>query len=187
MSGTRANGVGALPESFLEQLRSHRGAGDAGKWQIGDAIETFHVEAAGRVTLRRLYRAAAVETERSIADVRMLHETARASDEQLRGEFDEPLVFAHFREVRYLGDRVLQVAYLKWCIESADDYGGRPAPASILRRKIQRERGTPAPPPTVAELFGRCLALVDKVLEVYETDAEKALAEQVRALLGRYG
>ena len=118
--------------------------------------------------------------------MRMLHETARASDEQLRGEFDEPLVFAHFREVRYLGDRVLQVAYLKWCIESADDYGGRPAPASILRRKIQRERGTPAPPPTVAELFGRCLALCDRVLESYEHDYEKAAAESVKAALGRW-
>lgn len=186
VAASRRAANGALPDDLLNKFRAYRGAGDDARWARGDLIEDASVEYAGKVTLRRLYRAAAVETELSIAEIRLEHETARAADERLRAEFEDALCWAHFREVRYVDDRARRQGYLRWAVESADDYNGRPAPAVILRKKIQRDNGQAPPPPSPADLFGRMLALADKVLEVCERDEERALAEQVKQLLARY-
>ena len=113
--------AGLLPDSVLDVFRNYRGAGDDSRFGLGDSIETAAVEFAGKVTQRQLYRAAAIETDLSTAEIRLLHETARATDESLRAEFLEPLTFQHFRVLRFLDDRAQRRGYLRWCVDSADD------------------------------------------------------------------
>ena len=154
-----------LPDSITDTFRQYRGSTDADYFGLGDAIDAAVVELAGKVTAKAIYKQAAIETEYSIAEVRMLHETARAADSKLRAEFDDALTHAHFRAVRYIDERAVQRGYLRWCLESADQFGGRPAPARKLAEKIQAERGPQKPPPSLSDWLDRARANLDKVYE----------------------
>lgn len=177
---------GLLPEAVLDKFRQHRGAGDSGRFTLGDDIESVAVEFAGRVTLTRLYREAAKQTGRATGTLRLYHETARACDEKLRAEFGDVLVYEHFREVRYLDDRAERKGYLAWCVDSAADFGGMPAPANKLAAKIKREKKIGPPPPTFAEHLGRARADVDRARDAAETDDQRGAADALLALLGRW-
>ncbi len=171
---------GLLPDAILDEFRQYRGAGDPNRWAIGDKLDDTAVEYAGKITLRQLYRAVALETELKVSTCRVLHETSRATAESLRAEFDV-LTFQHFRELRYLDDDKLRRSYLDWCVKSADEFGGRPAPAAVLARKVQRELGTEPPAPTGAELAERAAGLLRRALEV-ENTPERSRAKWRAAL-----
>lgn len=161
-----ANGNGheaVLPDSIADKFRQYRGSTDRDFFGLGDEVDAAIVELAGQVTARHIYQRAAIETEYSIAEVRLLHETARAADGKLRDEFGDVLTHAHFRAVRYLDDRALQRRYLCWAVESSDLFGGRPAPARKLAAKIQAERGIQKPEPTLGDLLDRARTNLDKV------------------------
>ena len=165
----RAQRSAVLPDSVLDRFRQFRGDGDDSRFSLGDEIETAAVEFAGKVTQRQLYKAAAIETDLSIAEIRLLHETARATDDSLRAEFLEPLTFQHFRVLRFLDDRAQRRGYLRWCVDSADDFGGRLAPAAVLARKVRRELGVEPPEPTAVELAERAAGLLRRALEIENT------------------
>lgn len=156
--------TGDLPESLLERLRSHYGETDTAFWAMGDDIDDAVVESAGKLTQKRVYAIAAKEMNLSTAEVRLLHETARETDESLRDEFTEILTHQHYREVRYLHDRAVKRKYLTWCVESADQWGGRVATAARLKKKIQAELGETKPDPTVGEILERAVAVLDRAL-----------------------
>ena len=162
-----------LPPAIADCFRQYRGAGDTGKWQLGDRIEEIYTELAGRVTLTALYKSAALETEQSRAEVRQLHETARAFDTSLRAEFDDVLCWAHYRVLRYIDDRARKQAYLAWCVESADAYGGRPAPASVLAKKVLHDLGLEPPAATFGELLARAVTAIERARDADDCPADK--------------
>lgn len=172
----------ALPEPILDTFRQHRGGSDHTQWRLGDAVADAIVEMAGKVTQRRIYQAAAIETDYSIAEIRMLHETARGTDQSLRDEFDSVLVHAHYRVLRFIDDRGKKRAYLRWCVESADQFNGRPAPAAVLAKKVQKEMGLEPPPPTVGEILERATAQLDRA---WDTDPAAVLRELSRYVDGK--
>jgi hypothetical protein len=157
--------AGSLPEKLLEKFRQHRGENDDAYWAMGDDIDEAVVESAGRLTQNAVYGIAVREMEVSRAEVRVLHETARATDEKLRDEFADILTHSHYRVLRYIEDRSVQRGYLRWCLESADAFGGRPAPASVLAKKVQKELGIEPPEPTVGEILERATAQLDRAFD----------------------
>lgn len=160
--------VKQLPESLLDSFRQFRGDTDRTYFGLGDAVDAAVVELAGRVSANRIYKAAALETEYSKSEIRLLHETARATPQSLRDEFDAyPLVHQHYRTVRYL-DPDKQRYYIRWAIESADAFGGRIAPASVLDKKIKKEMGIQPPEPTFLELVARALSAVERARDACE-------------------
>jgi hypothetical protein len=169
----------ALPPAMLDAFRQFRGASDANYFGLGDAVDAAVVELAGKSTQRRIYQAAAVESEYSIAEVRLLHETSRATPLSLRAEFEDVLCHQHFRTVRYL-DPEKQHFYLKWAIESADVFGGRPAPAAVLAKKVRKDMGLEPPAPTFAELLGRAVSALERARDACE-DARRH--DKLNALL----
>mgnify|MGYP006935511899 CR=1 FL=1 len=174
---------GQLPDAVLDKFRQRRGETDAHYWGLGDDVADAVVEFAGKITQQKIIKAAALETDLSNGEVRLLFETARAFDQSLRDEFAEVLTHQHYRVLRYLDDRAKQQAYLRWCLESADRYGGRPAPASILAKKVRRELGHEPPEPTFGELFERALTAVQNLRSAADTDVRHQKVSAVLALL----
>lgn len=174
---------GQLPDEFLNKLRQWRGHNDPTYWGLGDDVADAIVEMAGQFTQQKIFKAAAVETEYSIAEVRLLWETARAFDKQMRDEFGDVLTHQHFRVLRYVDDRAKQEGYLRWCLESADMYNGRPAPAAILAKKVRRELGHEPPPPTFGELYERAVRAVENLRDNADTEVRHQKVEAVLALL----
>ena len=58
---------------------------------------------------------------------------------------------------------------LRWCVPPAAAWGGRPAPAAVLARKVRRELGVEPPEPTAAELLERAAGLLRRALEIENT------------------
>lgn len=150
------------PETMMSDFRQFRGSGDATHWQLGDKIDEWVVEMAGKLSQARVYKAAALETEQSVGEIRKLHETARGTDAQLRAEFEDVLTSEHYRVLRYVDDRAKKLAYLKLCVESADDFNGRPMPAVILAKRVRKDSGLELPPPTFGDLIERAIAAVGR-------------------------
>ncbi len=174
---------GQLPDAVLDKFRQRRGETDAHYWGLGDDVADAVVEFAGKITQQKIIKAAALETDLSNGEVRLLFETARAFDQSLRDEFADILTHMHFRVLRYIDDRSQQKAYLTWCIESADAYGGRPAPAAVLARKVQKDRGIEPPAPTKAELIDRAVRAIERVRDISENEREHdALVRMVATL-----
>jgi hypothetical protein len=168
------------PDAMRDDFRQYRGDTDDYHWRLGDCIDNWVVEMAGKITQRRIYRDAAIETDLSISEIRVLHETARGTDAQLRDEFGDVLTHSHYRVLRYVDDRSVKHGYLAWCVESADAFGGRPAPAAVLARKVKKEMGLEPPEPTFGELLARAVSALERARDACE-DAKRH--DKLNALL----
>lgn len=176
---------GALPDELLDRFRQRRGANDPNYWGLGDDIADAVVELAGRGMQTKILKAAALETDLSRAEVRVLFETARACDKSLRDEFMDVLTHSHFRVIRYIDDLAKQQGYLQWCLESADAYGGRPAPAAVLAKKVQQDMGLEPPEPTKGELIERAIRAVEKLRAISEDEKEHDALDRMMTQLER--
>ncbi len=179
---TNGHAPDPLSPAIHDAFRAYRGGGDDSRFGLGDKLEEIHTELAGQVSLRQLYRAAALETDLSGAEVRLCHETARATDAQMRETFGDVLVFSHFRAVRYIDDRAKQQAYLQWCLESADLFDGRIAPASELVKRVAADNGHVKPAPTLAEALGRAVSAVERARDCADGSLYERLSEMAKEL-----
>lgn len=170
---------GDVPEVVHNRFRQRRGANDATYWGIGDDICEFVAEFPGHGMQAAILRAAALDTEYSLAECRKLFETARVFDQSLRDEYGDILTHQHFRVLRYVDDRAKRAAYLRLCVESADAYGGRPMPAAVLDKRVQKDLGHEPPKPTNAELLERAIRAVTN----YQAVADGKPHEQVTRAL----
>lgn len=176
--------AGSLPEKLLEKFRQHRGENDQSFWAMGDDIDEAVVESAGRLTQNAVYGVAVIEMEISRGEVRVLHETARSTDQALRNEFADVLTHSHYRILRYIDDRSKRRGYLRWCLESSDAFGGRPAPASVLAKKVQKEMGVEAPEPTVGELWEKAQTALQRVYDADPATLWRSLSAYVALRAG---
>lgn len=148
-----------LPPEALDELHALRGGDDAHQWAIGRKIEQLAVQYAGRIPLTRIWKDAAGAIECSRAQIRKCHETWQGTDDELRETFDV-LTFEHFyTAVLYCPDRDARAKALAWCLDTAPDFGGRPAPASVLKKKLKKE----PPEPTWTELQSRAVSALERL------------------------
>ena len=173
-----------LPEEMAADFRQFRGTHDDTYWQFGDRIDAWVVEMAGKLSQARIYRSAALETDQSSGEIRQLHETARSTDTQLREQFGDVLTHSHYRVLRYLDDRAKKLAYLSLCVESADDYGGRPMPASKLAIKLRQDSGLEPPTPTFGELLERAIRAIERAGDSLAAIGTETAHLKQEALLG---
>ncbi len=137
------NGHKLMDPGDLEEFHALRGATDGHQWLTGAQVERAAIKYAGQIPLARIWREAAGEIECSVSQVRKTHETWCGTDDDLRESFDV-LTFTHFYwAVLYCKDRAAIVRALSWCIESADLFGGRPAPAAKLAVKLRPAKDEP--------------------------------------------
>lgn len=173
---------GELPPALLDRFHQHRGSGDKHQWQIGQDVDDAIIEYAGKFTAEKIIKAAVKEMEISRGQVRKCRETWAATDEHLRDEFDV-LTFEHFAVLRFIGDRAKMHAYLALAVESAELYGGRPMPAVILAKRVQKDLGLEPPPPTFGELLERALTAVTNLRDAADSETRVNKVAAVLALL----
>ncbi len=173
-----AQGAG-LPEAVLDTFRQFYQAGSKHQWDIGRVVDDALIEFAGKISANRILRAAAKEMDLSRSQVLKCQFTWAATDEQLRGEFDQ-LRFEHFAAVvRYVKDRADVHKWLLLAVESSDDYNGRFMPAAKLESKIKKALGIGPVEPTKGELIERAVQAVERLRNISENEAEHAALERV--------
>lgn len=152
----------SLPPEDMDELHQFRGMADKKQWELGRRIEILAVKYAGKISLSKIWKDAASAAECSRAQIRKCHETWTGTDDSLREEFDV-LTFEHFyTAVLYCPDRDARARALGWCLDTAPDFGGRPAPAAVLARKLKK-----APPePTWTELQARAVSSLEHLRDV---------------------
>lgn len=124
-----------LSEDILTRARQYRGAGDSANWQVGDLAIDVVDELKGKgATQTEIRSALADELGLSRASVTKIERAARAFDEADRDEFSTTLTFDYFLVA--LGAPAPRQA-LQWCVESGDDFGGKPAPLDRFRAHIR--------------------------------------------------
>lgn len=152
---------GQLPEAVLDTFRQFYGADSKHQWQIGEVVDAALIEFAGKVSANTILKAAAKEMDLSRSQVLKCQTTWAATDEQLRGEFDQ-LTFEHYAAVvRHVKDRAQVRQWLALAVETADDYGGRFMPARKLEAQIKKHLGIGPAEPTAAELWERAIRAVE--------------------------
>jgi len=165
----------SLPPEDLDDLHAFRGAGDKYQWELGRKIEILAVKYAGKIPLTRIWKDAASAVECSRAQIRKTHETWLGTDDAMREEFDV-LTFEHFyTAVLYCPDRDARARALAWCLDTAPDFGGRPAPASVLRKKLKKD----PPEPTWTELQACAVAALEHLRDA----ANERSHERLNAIL----
>ncbi len=140
------NGAGRaklMDPGDLAEFHALRGSSDPHQWAIGSRVEQAAIKYAGRIPIARVWREAAGEIECSVSQVRKCHDTWLGTDDDMRETFDV-LTFQHFYwAVLYCENRDTRVHALSWCLDTAPDFGGRPAPAAKLAAKLRPAKDEP--------------------------------------------
>lgn len=128
-----------LPEAAIAILRQCNDDSDKAAWAIGDvsaALVDELGEEYGKMAVR--YKIAD-ESGLAPATVRDREEMARYWLPEERKRF-EVLSYSALRTCKggNLGDKQKALYYAQWAVESADDFGGHPAPVRVIRAKVKR-------------------------------------------------
>ena len=167
-----------LPPGLVDTFHQFRGGTDGHQWSLGEAVAEAVTELAGQYSIGFIQREAAKAAEVSPAQVRKCCETWQAATEggYRANDLFDVLTFEHHATVRYL-PLADALTWLTRCVASADDYGGRPMPASVLAKKLAELKDQPAVDPR--EYIDRAWALIGKALDAGAAAgvSEKALAQ----------
>jgi len=162
----------SLPPDCEERAYQLRGAGDPERWEVADFV-AYWVDALGdRWPKASIRKALGYKMGLSSNTARSYEIVARRWEMGVRRMYGDVLTFEYFR---YAPDE----SYLRRCVESADEYGGQPAPVGVLQAWIANE--TPADKP-LAYYVARILALLRKALEVADGETRAELAKIAQRL-----
>lgn len=189
----RTNPVSAeaiIPTQARELLESLRGKDDVTRWSIGDLTAALVAELAG--TTRPVYDPATGEAvghvkntkadvRAAVADlvglgvdvVRQYEAAAEHYTSGARARFDM-LTWTHFR---YALGADEPERWLAWCLESADDHGGKFAPPRVLKAAIDATRPTPVIDPH--KLVAQAAALIAQALDAPNVPLSKRAIWQI--------
>lgn len=118
-----------LPEDVIDRLKAWASEGDRSLWAIGRTARELAEE---------------LPVKRALLDATIAQacgwQACRARDVRSVATFypdwmDEKyavLSFSHHRVAMVAGDLSAACRWLDWCLSSADDYGGLPAPVDVL-------------------------------------------------------
>lgn len=188
LPGEQLSATEILGTQAQDELLNLRGAEDDTLWVVGDKALELCAELPGvrevagrrvRVT-KKMVRAAIADTVGcQPSTVRQRERVSEGYPPNVRAHY-EPLTYTHFREAMRASNCWVE---LQWCIDSADDYGGNPAPPRVLRKRIDAQLGK-QPPPTPAERLDRAIRAVENYQAVAEGRAH-AQATNALALLNK--
>lgn len=163
-----------LPDYAIELLRQFTGDSDKIQWSIGDvslALVDEFGDMYGKAPVREKI---ASETGLAPETVRDRENMARFFSEESRLEYDV-LGYHQLRACKAAGKKWRE--YADWAIESADKYGGRPAPVAVIRAKI---RGANDEEPGWYRKYTKVVDLVEAVI------ADESVPEPIRNMLSEF-
>jgi len=132
-----------LPEDVIRRLAAWASEGDRSLWAIGRTAR----ELAAELPVKRAILDAAVAQAcgwraSRARDVRSV--AAFYPDRAVEKYFG--LSFSHHRAAMSAGSLELACCWLDWCLASADDYGGLPAPVDVLSAAMSEAGDNQAAP-----------------------------------------
>lgn len=130
-----------LPDEICNQIEALKSQEEHPRWEIGMISQELVDEFGGTHGKSIVRKAVAVEYGCSTSTVADREGMVRFYPRSLRDDSD----FAHIFDVlSYHQLRACKTAgptrwqeYADWAVESADDFGGRPAPVDAIRKKIK--------------------------------------------------
>ena len=124
-----------LPTDAVEILRQLTGDSDRVQWAIGEVSAALVDELAGFYGKAPVRQRIAIETGLAPETVRDREAMARFYPEHVRQAYPA-LGYHQLRACKGAGERWEE--YASWAVESADQYGGRPAPVVAIRARIKQ-------------------------------------------------
>ena len=121
-----------LPDSVRERAFALRGQQDTHQWAIGDFVADV-VDERPQDSKTRLVRALSQDVGVAYSTARKYETCARTFPLKVRRDYTDVLTFDAFAAAMYAPD---PEGVLRWAIESADEYDGRPAPVDVIRAKV---------------------------------------------------
>lgn len=168
-----------LPETILDAARQRRGDGDDRAWDNADFVASVVAE----TTIKRSQRSSvlaqlAVAMGISRAQATDLYLLAERYEPAIRREYGDALTIGHYREAMRCQVHEAK-AMLRWCIESADDYGGTPAGVDALRKHVRELNAAAQEPKTkaeqAAELLDRIVNMINDALGLVPVSQKRHL------------
>lgn len=149
-----------LPDAIRDRALALRGQQDTHQWAIGDFVAEI-VDELTRRSKTATVRALAQDIGIGYSTARKYEDCARTFPPRVRVDYQEVLTFDSFAAAMYAPD---PLGVLRWAIESADEYGGRPAPVDVIRAKVSELNNGHEQPAT--KRFEKYIELAKKNLEL---------------------
>jgi hypothetical protein len=151
-----------LPDEAIDVLQAYQAQSDTAQWALGDIVLALADELCKRRgDQQRLVRRVAIEATCDESTVRDRLNMAKFFEPATRGEYG--LSFHQFRACKSAGPDDWR-HYADWALDSAADYGGKPAPVSVIRSKIKADKnGDKDKPPRWVECLERIISLCDAI------------------------
>ena len=157
--GLNPNGIQAsqiLPEEVIANLAAWAAQGDQSTWAIARTAQVLAEELS--VKREVLDQAIALACNWRASRARDVRSVACFYPVGMEDEFHQ-LSFSHFRAAMSAGTLDGARKWIKWCLSSSDEYGGRVAPVDVLAAKMQAAGAKVAAP-----VWEKWLALVNRTL-----------------------
>jgi len=122
-----------LPDEVANELRQGEEGIDTWRWRSGDMTADLVDEFGGLAGKGTVRKRVAIESGLGAATVRVREEIARFFSQEIRSEF-EVLTWSQLRACKPAGAQGWR-ALAEWAVESADEFGGRPAPVDAIAAK----------------------------------------------------
>jgi hypothetical protein len=149
-----------LPDEVLQRLTALAEVANSTDWAWGDLAVEIVDELAGQMAKGETRRLIANASPFKVSTIRKREAVARFFDLATRDEF-AVLDYSHFELAMRQKD---WRADLEFCVDSADDYGGRPMPFNAYAALV-RERSGGKPPADPYEQADKAKALLGQALD----------------------
>lgn len=149
-----------LPDDLIQRLQNMTQEEDEKKYELGNIAIELVDEFGGMYGKVRVRKRIAIEAGVSAALVRDREAIVRFFPKKVRDKY-EVLTFSQFRAIKPAGVDKWE-ALADWAVESADDFGGRPAPCDAIRKKrLGRPRSDPTWERQFVKAYDLCEALIE--------------------------
>lgn len=164
---TRVTPAKVLPDEILDRAAALSDADNATCWALGDLVIEAIDECAGKLSKSEIRTQIANRTRYQPSGIRAREAVSRFWDEADREEYGV-LDWSHFRlAMRQKDPR----GDLRYCIESADRYGGRPMPYNAYAQMVrERNKGKTYEDPY--DLAAKAATLLSRALDAEHMPAK---------------
>lgn len=171
----------ALPASADNKIIELRDRESASLWEWADLLAALDTELCrNRGDQARLLSLVAGRASLDKSTLRHRLNMGRTFTPDVRAQVDDVLSYSQLEACRAAGDDWRQ--YALWAIESADDFGGTPAPVGAIRKRIRDDAGG-AKPPTEPPWRQKCQRIIDLADSARR---ERDTPDAVRDVLARF-
>jgi len=125
-----------LPANVVDDLSALADGEDRSLWAIGRIAKTTAKELPKTVRRSALDEEIAQSCRWKASRARDVRSVVTYYPDQIEDEFPA-LSFSHHRCAMSAGTLDRSLTWLNWCLSSADEYGGMPAPCDVLAAKMR--------------------------------------------------